>query len=316
MPNTSNSILGLHHVTATTEEAKPDFRFYTEVLGLHLVKKTVNFDDPKVYHFYYAQQSGTPGTVFTTFPYAGQGIRKGTPGHGQVYATAFSVPTGSLNFWEERLSHYRVATKRSQWLGQSGIQFSDPCGLQLVLQESADDLRRPWLQAGIAAPFAIRGLAAVILRVPDLEAAVSFLVEEMGFTVQLEEGLQALLSVGKGGAGKELVLWQDPTTEKGKGGMGTVHHVAFQVETLEELRQMRHRIAGELGIKTTEIKDRKYFQSIYFRFPGGVLFEIATSAPGFTVDEPEQNLGEKLMLPDWAEQDRTTIEAQLPKVED
>ncbi len=311
---TGVSLLGLHHVTATTEKVGPDLEFFRETLGLSMVKRTVNFDDPKVYHFYFAPQEGEPGTVFTTFPYAGQGIRRGTPGHGQVYATAFSVPASALPFWQERFRAKGQAYRLVEEFGRAGLAVRDPSGLEIEIRGYAQDDRPPAVGGGVGAPFGIRGLGQVGLRVQHLGDTIAFLETYFGFELVGEEGEKALLRIGEGGPGREVMLWEDPRAEKGKGGMGIVHHVAFQVKDQSELAHIREFVAGELKLKATEIKDRKYFQSIYFRIPAGVLFEIATSAPGFTVDEPAPFLGEKLMLPEWAEKDRDEIEKKLPVV--
>ncbi len=313
-PISTSPIQGLHHITATTRETGPDYHFYTHLLGLRLVKKTINFDDPNVYHLYYAPRDGQPGTVFTTFPYAGKDIRNGVPGTGQVAVSAFSVPVTALDFWNKRLTDRGVPTQLVERFGDPALRFADPSGLQLELIATDRDKRPPGLQQGIDAAFALRGLHHVHLLLPELEESCAFLEREMGFYQQEESEGQVRMVTGEGLPGQIVDLQAAPEVQRGKGGMGVVHHVAFRVRDLEELRRLRHRFANELGLKVTELKDRKYFQSIYFRFPGKVLFEIATSQPGFTVDEPESELGGGLQLPQAQEKHRARIESVLPKL--
>jgi len=305
-------IKGLHHVTATTDAAGPDFYFYTSILGLRLVKQTVNFDDPKVYHLYYGDREGNPGSIMTTFPYQGHGVRKGIAGTGQVACTAFSVPAGALSFWMKRLQSHRIPYERRDVFGEDRIHFMDPAGLQLALVTASEEERTPWTAAGIATEVAIRGLHSVQLSLNGLSPSLQFLEEEFAAKQLSAEGHIIRLALEEGFPGQLIDLIDHTGLERAHGGWGTVHHVAFQVADLEALQAYRKRLREDLKFNVTEIKDRKYFQSIYFRMPGKVLFEIATRVPGFNRDEAMEHLGEKLMLPDWAEPERTKIMQQLP----
>lgn len=303
-------LLGLHHVTATVHEAAEDYAFYTGLLGLRLVKQTVNFDNPKVFHFYYGTRLGAPGTLMTTFPYAGQGVRQGKRGTGQVDGTGFSVPAGALDFWGQRLAAAGVAAQRQQRFGQELLAFSDPSGLALELV-AGEDPREPWQSEGIPAEHAIRGLHSATLSLPAAAETAEFLTRHLGFAEASREGAYIRLRLGDGGAGQWLDLREDPERERGLNGIGTVHHVAFRVRQASELSAIRAHVL-DLGLLPTELKDRNYFRPVYFRIPAGVLFEIATLPPGFTADEPEEALGQELKLPEWEEERRAEIEAGLP----
>jgi glyoxalase family protein len=304
-------LLGLHHVTATVHEAAEDYAFYAGLLGLRLVKQTVNFDNPKVFHFYYGTRLGAPGTLMTTFPYAGQGVRQGKHGTGQVDVTSFSVPPGSLGFWQQRLSEAGVQAARQQRFGGELLAFSDPSGLGLELAEG-EDPREPWQSEGIPAEAAIRGLHSATLSLARASETADFLTRHLGFAEEAREGNYIRLGLGEGGPGQRLDLREDPERERGLNGIGTVHHVAFRVRQAEELSAIRAHVLG-LGLLPTELKDRNYFRSVYFRIPAGVLFEIATLPPGFTADEPEESLGQELKLPEWEEARRAEIEGGLPR---
>jgi glyoxalase family protein len=312
----TNSLLkGLHHVTATVNDAQEDYDFYTKTLGLRLVKKTVNFDNNFVYHFYYADEVGTPGTVFTTFPYKGHGVRVGEEGTGMIIATAFSVPSTSLAFWSERLAESGFAVTSSRRFGQEVRWFRDPSGLQLEFIADDTDTRAPFVTEGISEEMGIRGIHHVTLWVAaeDWEVLRSFLTSEMNMTEIAQEGERIRLKVNDGGAGGYLeILRASSEVPRGKNGLGTVHHVAWKVETFEALLALRHRLVEELGMQVTEVRDRKYFRSIYFRVLSHQLFEVATIPPGFDVDESVEELGTHLMLPDDKEHNRAAIEAALP----
>lgn len=306
-------IKGLHHVTATVNDAQEDYDFYTKTLGLRLVKETVNFDNEKVYHFYYANKKGSPSTVFTTFPYKGQEIRDGVIGTGQVSHTAFSVPKGSLAFWKNRLDQFQVVFEEGVLFGRNTLDFKDPAGLLLQIVEFENDDRQPlWTTAEVTESEAIRGIAYVILLVKDVQETMDF-VQVFGYQSKSTENGLHWLEVGAGGVGNGIILKPAADEPRGLNGIGTVHHVAHRVESLNGLEQIRKWVEEEAGRRVTEIKDRKYFKSIYFRVPGGVLFEVATVDPGFTVDEDLDALGTALKLPDWQEPNRARIEANLLK---
>lgn len=311
---TSNLIKGLHHVTATVNDAQEDFDFYTRLLGLRLVKKTVNFDNNRVYHFYYGNEQGSPGTIMTTFPYKGENVRQGTIGTGQVKVTAFSVPAASLSFWEKRLSKAKVKVERSSRFGKEVLRFRDPSGLILEIIGNEEDDRTPWLTEEIPADHGIRGFYTVTLSVAEKEPTFDFLTREFGFEEIGAEGAFTRFAVNGGGPGQLVDVLHDENAERGRNGIGTVHHVAWRLENDEALLAMRKHLVDELGFKVTEVKDRNYFHSIYFRMPGGVLFEIATIPPGFEVDESLENLGTNLKLPSWEEVNRQEIENHLPEI--
>ena len=308
-------IKGLHHVTATANDAQEDYDFYTKTLGLRLVKETVNFDNEKVYHFYYANKIGLPSTVFTTFPYKGQGVRNGIIGAGQATHTAFSVPVASLGFWKNRLKKSGISFTEGTLFEIAVLDFKDPSGLNIQIAGSDDDRREPvWVHDDIREAEAIRGMYYAMLLVHDKEEVNDFL-EAFGYAAKKEDSDMTLLEAGEGGPGNTLIIKSDPNAVKGINGLGTVHHVAHRVDSLEDSVKIKEYMESRWGLKVTEVLDRKYFRSIYFRIPGGILFEVATSGPGFMVDESVEDLGKALKLPDWQEPDRARIAANLLKYE-
>lgn len=315
---TNRLLKGLHHVTATVNDAQEDYDFYTKLLGLRLVKKTVNFDNNFVYHFYYADQVGTPGTVFTTFPYKDHGVRQGEEGSGMIISTAFSVPGSSLNFWHRRLTDSGVSVLPFKRFEQDGLWFRDPSGLQLEMIADDNDVRIPFETDELESSVGIRGIHHVTLWVAteDWDRLRQFLTAEMNMAEVAQEENRILLNVNEGGAGSCLeLLLAEPTAPRGKNGLGTVHHVAWKIENEEAQLALRHRLVEELKMQVTEVRDRKYFRSIYFRLPSGQLFEVATAGPGFDVDESVEELGTHLMLPDDKEHNRAAIEARLPEIQ-
>lgn len=303
-------ILGLHHVTATVEEAQPDLDFCLNLLGFRLVKKTVNFDNHHVYHFYYGNETGTPGTVWTTFPYAGRGVRVGVKGAGQVVATSFSVPADSLDTWRRRLAARALVVEETSRLGNEVLQFTDPSGLQLELIGTTTDPRRPWSGNGIDTDSAIRGLHSVSMVVKSLGPTLTMMVDLLGYVVVGQEGARTRVAAGGDAPGHLIDIIEDSHADDAVNGLGTVHHVAMAIGSAEEQGRLRESLL-QMGRTVTEVRDRCYFQSIYFREPGGVLFEVATTTPGFTVDEDRLSLGRNLMLPPWEEPNRADIEAHL-----
>ena len=306
-------IRGLHHVTATVAGAQDDLDFYVRLLGLRLVKKTVNFDNRGVYHFYYGNESGAPSTLMTTFPYGDLGVPMGRKGSGQVTETAFSVPSDALDAWESRLREADLSCRRSQRFANETLSFEDPSGLRIELI-GADDGRAPWVEGSVDAPYAIRGIHSVTLRLRETAATLAMLTEALGFRVHDDSGGRTRVAVQDGRPGELLDLLHDPDAREAVNGLGTVHHVALAVDDDEAQSWYRERLL-EAGRHVTEVKDRQYFRSIYFRGPGGVLFEIATIPPGFEVDEPLDGLGRSLKLPPWEEHHRASIEAELADVE-
>jgi len=307
-------ILGLHHVTATVDDAQDDLDFCLAGLGLRLVKKTVNFDNHFVYHFYYGDERGTPGTVWTTFPYKGHGVRVGTKGAGQVTVTSFSVPTGALDFWRARLEERAVAfTDLPARFDEPVIRFADRSGLAFELVATSHDARTPWIAEGFTSENAIRGLHSVTLVVRDAAPTIDLMTRLLGYTVVDRMDVRFRLAVNGVGPGKTVDVTEHPEAEVAINGLGTVHHVAMAIGSAEEQLALRADLI-RYGCKVTEVRDRRYFQSIYFREPGGVLFEVATVAPGFTADEEVSALGRSLKLPPWEEPSRASIEERLPPV--
>jgi len=304
-------ILSLHHVTATVDDAQEDLDFCLGGLGLRLVKKTVNFDNHHVYHFYYGDERGTPGTIWTTFPYKNRGVKPGTRGAGQVTATSFSVPGGSLDRWKARLRArgLEVADEAPRF-GEEALRVSDRSGLVFELIATDRDPRAPWARGGVAAGVAIRGLHSATLLVREPAKTLELMTGLLGFAVVDETEGRIRVAVNGGGAGRIMDIRHDPDAGAAVNGLGTVHHVAMAVAGDDDQVRLREELL-QFGCKVTEVRDRCYFKSIYFREPGGVLFEVATIQPGFAADEDVAALGQALKLPPWEEANRADIEAAL-----
>jgi glyoxalase family protein len=309
----THQILGLHHVTATVADAQDDLDFCLDVLGLRLVKKTVNFDNHNVYHFYYGDEHGHPGTLWTTFPYKGWGVPVGDKGAGQVVVTSFSVPTSSLGYWEARLREHDipVADGRPRFADEV-LVFRDRSGLVFELVGADHDDRTPW-QSTIDAAHAIRGLHSVSMVVRDPQPTLALMTGALGYQIVDRTDGRTRLAAGGAGAGHIIDVLHDEHATAAKNGLGTVHHVAMAIADGEQQLVLREDLLSQ-GFKVTEVRDRQYFTSIYFREPGGVLFEVATLGPGFTVDEELRHLGLGLKLPPWEEPHRRDIEAKLPQI--
>jgi glyoxalase family protein len=306
-------ILGLHHVTATVDDAQVDLDFCLEQLGLRLVKKTVNFDNHDVYHFYYGNERGEPGTIWTTFPYKGHGVRVGMKGAGQVVTTAFSVPVGSLEAWRNQFRHGGIVTSDVEaHFGEPAIAFNDPSGLRFELVANDRDTRKPWTGT-LGGTQAIRGLHSVTMMVRQAAPSVDFLVNTLGYHVVAQSGNRTRTAANGDLPGHFIDVIEDNDGRTAVNGLGTVHHVAMAIGSDHEQIELRDALA-KAGVGVTDIRDRTYFRSIYFREPGGVLFEVATVQPGFTYDEPLAALGRDLKLPSWEEEDRASIEQQLEPV--
>ncbi|HSR68184.1 MAG TPA: ring-cleaving dioxygenase [Acidobacteriota bacterium] len=305
------TIAGIHHVTAIAKDAQLNIDFYVGVLGLRLVKKTVNFDDPGTYHFYYGDGQGRPGTILTFFPW--RTVGRGRSGSGETAATAFAVPDGQLGFWEERLQANDVAVKRARRLQEDLLSFRDPEGTSLELVGSDEDQDfQPWADSPVPPAHAIRGFHSVTLRLAGLEGTAQLLRDTMGFREEgEEEGRLRLRGAGDRAALVDLV--PAPGQTRAALGAGSVHHVAWRVPDQNQQEAWRSQLEDS-GYNVTPILDRNYFRSIYFREPGGVLFEFATDPPGFTADEPLDQLGRSLKLPKWLEKARPQIEQALPAV--
>ncbi len=309
-----NEIRGLHHVTATTDDAQEDLDFYVRALGVRLVKKTVNFDNHNVYHFYYGDQRGTPGTLMTTFPYKGRGVPIGTQGAGQITATAFSVPSGSIDSWRERLEEAGCApSDGGERFGDEVLRVRDPSGLVIELVGCSDDARDPWTGGGLSRDEAVRGVHAVTLSVRDPGPSVEFLAGALGWEVAGEEAGRTRLTVNGNVPGHRIDILHTPDAPSAINGLGTVHHVAMAVDDEDTQLSVRESLLRQ-GVDVTRVLDRQYFRSIYFREPGGILYEVATIPPGFAVDEDVATLGSGLRLPPWEERYRAEIEAGLARV--
>jgi len=307
-------IQGLHHVTATVSDAQDDLDFYAGVLGLRLVKRTVNFDNRLVYHFYYGDELGTPGTIMTTFPYRGMGVAVGRKGAGQIGTIGFSVPPDALDFWRRRLTEGGIPIRdEGTRFGEAFLAFHDPSTLRIELIGADRDPRRPWAAGDVPAERAIRGLHDVTLTLRSLRPSLDLLTGLLGFEVVGEDGPRTRIAVQENAPGKRLDLLHAPDAADALNGLGTVHHVAFGIPNAEHQLWIREKLIA-VGLAVTEVRDRQYFRSIYFREPGGVLFEIATLGPGFAVDEDQAELGRSLKLPPWEEPHRGEIEARLPPV--
>jgi glyoxalase family protein len=311
-PSQPSPLAGIHHVTAIASDPQRNVDVYAGVLGLRLVKKTVNFDDPGTYHLYYGDDLGRPGSILTFFPWPR--ARRGTLGSGQTTATAFAVPAGTLDAWEQRLvSGGLWVGERSRRFGEEDVlPFVDPDGLRLELVASErDDPRTGWADGPLPADLAIRGFHQVTLTVTDPAPTLRLLVEAMGMRVVASEGERTRLATGGGLPGALVDVVAAPGMPRGNVAAGSVHHVAWRTDDDQhELAWREHLLAH--GQSVTPQLDRNYFRSVYFREPGGVLFELATDPPGFTADEPAASLGSTLRLPPWLESHRREIEGVLP----
>jgi glyoxalase family protein len=304
------TIPGIHHVTAICSDPQQNVDFYCGVLGLRLVKLTVNFDDPGSYHLYYGDELGRPGTIMTFF--AWPGAPRGRIGPPQVTATAFAVPAGALDFWSERLQAHRIGMRTdTTHLGEPVLTFADLDGLGLEIVASSAPAGPGPASGPIPAASAIRGFHAVSLSEEGYEDTARLLTEVMGFRAGGSEGNRFRYRAGTGEFASMVDLLCVPDAQNGGMGAGVVHHVAFRAPDDEQQKAWRSEIA-RLGYNVTPVMDRQYFHSIYFREPGGVLFEIATDPPGFTFDESPDQLGTKLRLPPWLEPQRAVIEQLLP----
>lgn len=305
----SSFITGIHHVTAIAGGAQKNLEFYAGILGLRLVKKTVNFDANSVYHLYYGNETGAPGTIMTFFPY--EGLREGRHGKGMLNTTTFSVPLSSLNFWLDRLKKFGIAHKQPQerFDGEAVVYFEDADGLGLELIFNDKDNRKGYTNENINEENAIKGFYNVEIWEEGYERTAALLTQQLNHTLIAEKSNRFRFAANDT-PGNYVDLVCSPDSLKGLAGSGTVHHIAFSTPDNATQLKVRNSII-EHNINTTPVLDRKYFKSVYFREPGGVLFEVATALPGFSVDEPTAHLGEKLMLPDWFEKEREQLEANL-----
>jgi len=308
-----NRILGLHHITAIAGDAKRNFDFYTRVLGLRFIKKTVNFDDPHTYHFYFGDEHGNAGTILTFFPW-GNEIQQGRKGSGMATEIGYAIPEGSIDFWIKRFEDNNVIyNKPAEKFEEKYLTFLDPDGLKLELTEVRDDSRRPWETAEVTSTVATRGFHHITLTLKDKTATAAILVSVFGYELVQTEGNRFRYATTAVAEAALVDIVEIPSETRGFNANGTVHHVAFRVKDDAALMEFRDKIV-KLGLSITPQIDRNYFHSLYFGEPGGVLFEIATENPGFTVDEPLEELGQHLKLPAQYESQRDEIEKRLVKL--
>ncbi|GEO14825.1 ring-cleaving dioxygenase [Microvirga aerophila] len=305
---------GIHHVTAIAGPARRNIDFYTRTLGLRLVKKTVNFDDPSTYHFYYGDEAGHPGTVLTFFPW--EHAAPGRLGIGETQETVFRVPEGSVGYWTHRFIEHGVSHDAlEKRFGETVLAFKDPDGMRLALVAVPGIENEPaWTTGEIPAEHAIRGFHSASLLLADATPTGAILTDVLGFTEVAREGTLVRYKAGDTAIGGIVDLRAAGNFMRGRSGAGTVHHIAFRAENDAAQGEMVKRLAENHGIHATEQKNRDYFRAVYFREPGGLLFEIATDDPGFAVDEPAALLGQALKLPRFLESRRPQIEAVLPEV--
>jgi glyoxalase family protein len=297
---------GIHHLTAIVGNPQENIDFYAGVLGLRLVKKTVNFDDPGTYHLYFGNEAGSPGTIMTFFPWPN--AYNGQIGSGQVGMISFAVPVGSVSFWEDRLNKLNVKYEKTARFGEDYLQFQDPHGLNIELVARNDGRNSKWSFGGVTAEVAIKGFGGAVLLSAKPQATMELLSNVMGLEKIGEEGdFARFRSTDSLGNIIEVKLTALP---QGSLGVGTVHHIAWRADDYEDHESWRQYIKNE-GYGVTQIIDRQYFNAIYFRENGGILFEIATDPPGFTRDEPAEIMGRSLLLPPWLEPRREELESTL-----
>jgi glyoxalase family protein len=303
---------GIHHVTAISGPARRNVDFYTKVLGLRLVKRTVNFDDPSTYHLYYGDEAGSPGTVLTFFPWAN--VAPGRLGVGETQETSFRVPASSIKEWQRRFAESGITHDPvEERFGEAVLPFRDPDGMRLALVGVAGIEGEPAWTGSLPSERAVRGFHSVRVLVRDSAPTGAILTDVFGFAQGDHDG-SAVRFKSDAASGGVVDLVADPEAQAGRQGGGSVHHVAFRAADDATEMAMGRKLAENHGIRTTDQKDRNYFRSLYFREPGGVLFEIATDIPGFAVDEPASSLGQTLKLPAKYEARRKEIEGVLPNL--
>lgn len=307
------AITGIHHVTAIASDPQRNIDFYAGLLGLRLVKKTVNFDDPGAYHLYYGDEAGSPGSIVTFFYWPGKDAR-GRRGSGQTTALVFSAPPDSLGYWAARLEKDGVTVSRKTRFGEEVLSFADPDHIPVEIVAVADDPRKGWTAAGIPAEHALRGLHTAELTVAFAAPTEALLSIEMEFRLVKREGNRARFEAGPGGSGRYADVIEDSLLTRGTGGSGTIHHIAWSVpDDATELAKQSE--LQNSGYHVSPVMDRDYFHSIYYREKGGILFEIATETPGFAVDEAPDALGTGLKLPKQFSELRARIEEILPPLQ-
>jgi glyoxalase family protein len=311
----NSKIPGLHHVTAIASDPQQNLDFYVALLGLRFVKRTVNFDDPGSYHFYFGDNRGVPGTILTFF--AWPGARRGIRGTGQIEAIAFAISPDSIGYWLERLKQHHVTAERtSTRFGEEVIRLIDPDGIRIeLIASNPHGGFEPWPESSIPAEHTLRGFHSVSAALEGYERTARILTQSFGYHLIDESGNRfRFASADSSAPGRLIDLLCQPDTAIGRVAAGSVHHIAFRAKDDAEQLQWREHLV-DLGYNVTPVIDRTYFHSIYFREPGGVLFEIATEPPGFTLDEKLEELGMHLRLPPWMESARSQIEGILPPIQ-
>lgn len=304
-------VTGLHHVTAMASDPQKNVDFYAGILGLRLVKKTINFDAPEVYHLYYGNETGSPGTLLTFFPYTS--IPQGRKGKGQLTVTSFSIPEHAIDYWSRRLDTFHIPYEGPEHrFNETILYFEDHDGLGLELIANSNDTRPGFTYGNVPPEYAIKGLYGITLSEECYEKTAGLLVGQMDHKLVAEKGNRFRFAPSNA-PGAFVDVLCSPDALKGIPGYGTVHHVAFATASDATQLEARAKLL-KFGLNVTPVLDREYFHSIYFREPGGVLFEIATLPPGFTIDEPLAHLGEALKLPPWEEENRAFIERTLPEL--
>ncbi len=313
MGNVTAKSAGIHHITGITGDGKKNFGFYTKTLGLRFVKRTVNFDDPSAWHLYYGNEVGAPGSALTFFLW--DGVKPGQQGMGQAVEVAYAVPKGSLGYWKKRLDAEGFASSESERFGDKLLSLNDAEGMKIELVESATAANeQAWAEGPVPAEHAVRGFSGVTLRPHNGTRTGEVLRDGFGYADGGKDGeRQRFLGTADIGAHIDVVIGKDQP--RGAQGAATLHHVAFRAKDDAEEIEFMNRIRNVLCLDTTEQIDRMYFHSVYFREPGGILFEIATDSPGFTWDEPKESLGTALKLPPWHEKNREAIAKALPPLE-
>lgn len=308
----NSQITGIHHVTAIASDPQRNIDFYAGLLGLRMVKKTVNFDDPSAYHLYYGDEAGSPGSIVTFFYWPGHEAR-GRIGSGQTTALVFSSPADSLGYWQERLEKNGIPVERRTRFGEEVLAFVDPDKIPLEIVAVENDTRKGWIHGGVSAEHALRGLHTAELTVGFAAPTEGLLSIEMGFRLVKREGDRARFEAGPGGSGRYADVIESKLA-RGTGGSGTIHHIAWSVPD-DETELAKQAELQRSGYNVSQVMDRDYFHSIYYREKGGILFEIATENPGFAVDESPDSLGSALKLPKQHEHLRTRIEQVLPPLQ-
>jgi glyoxalase family protein len=304
-------VAGIHHITAIAGDAQKNYDFYTKILGIRFVKKTINFDDPNTYHFYYGNESGQPGTILTFFPWSDLSP-KARKGAGQVTTISFLIPGNSLSYWLDRLGKFNVPYSGPfKRFDDDVILFEDPDGIELELITGDGTSLPGWINGDVPEEHAIRGFHSATFSLNNTGATEEVLVDLLGYTKLKQEQNRTRYAAPETGAGMYIDMLQLPDSLYGTMGVGAIHHIAFRTENEESQLKIRSLLIKQ-GLAATPVVDRTYFKSIYFREPNNILFEVATDVPGFLIDEEISVLGKELRLPPWLEKDRKSIENSLP----